>query len=77
MKKAFDTEDHIPLFRMLGKARNRGVAESFKSSIKFIKFGVLQGLVLGTILFLIYIDDLFSGTYPGKRTVFADDKAPT
>lgn len=45
------------------------------STVRNIRCGVPQGSVLGPILFLIFINDMYSGCLKGKVTAFADDTA--
>jgi len=43
--------------------------------VKFVKFGVPHVTILGPILFLIYINDLFELNLDGKALAYADDTA--
>ena len=52
--------------------RQREVVDGEASSWKSVLNGVLQGSVLGPMLFLVYIDDLEEGV-TGNILKFADD----
>jgi len=51
------------------------VVDNQKSSVQSVCCGVPQGSVLGPVLFLIYINDLYAGPFRGRLTGFADDTA--
>ena len=49
------------------------VINDVKSNVRTIKYGVPQGSVLGPILFLIYINDLYRAVNHSRVRLFADD----
>ena len=88
LKKAFDTVDHIILLCKLSHHRIRGiinlalyltdttqttqVGASISSKGKIL-FGFLQGSVLRTLLFLIFINGVYSVSSKLNFYLFADD----
>ena len=86
--KAFDTVSHEILMHKLyfygicGPAyeliasylslRNQFVVNNTQSSLKPINIGVLQGSILGPLLFLIFVNDICNATNCNPR-LFADD----
>ena len=87
--KAFDKVDHAMLLKKLdlygvqGKAHRwfsnflqgrtqHVVIDGVESKIRVLS-GVPQGTVLGLLLFILYINDLFSVVKHSKVKVFADD----
>ena len=89
MQKAFDTVDHKILLHKLEYYRIRGVYndwfKSYSSDEKHVSIngynsdlmpvdcGVPQGSVLGPLLFLSYINDLYKAMQYCKVHHFADD----
>jgi len=51
---------------------NSRISEKFTSTLKKMKGGVSQGLVLGPDLFLLKINDLPINIQGGRTTLFAD-----
>jgi hypothetical protein len=49
------------------------VKNSYISSCKKVEHGVLQGSVLGSLLFLLYINDITANVQGAKMVLFADD----
>ena len=44
-----------------------------KSQSKIIKYGVPRGFILGTLLFILYINDFLTGSSLLHKVLFADD----
>jgi len=47
--------------------------DNFKSSIKKIEKGIAQNSILGPLLFIIYINDIFKLPLKGTLILYADD----
>ena len=76
-QKAFDTVDHgilLDWFKSYLSNRLQYVSiNGFHSKNEMMKYGVPQWLVLGPLLFLIYINDLRNAIYHSTVHLFADD----
>ena len=89
LQNAFDTVDHQILLKKLehygitGRAndwfnsyfsnRQQFVSNGYKSKSQLMEYGLPQGLVLGPLLFLIYINDLNKAIKYCTTRHFADD----
>lgn len=51
--------------------------KDYKSTIKCTKFGVAQGLKLGPLLFLVFINDFLRVELNGQLQLYADDSSVT
>ena len=49
------------------------VGNSLSSIFRFITIGVLQGSILGVILFIIYLNDIGNAAKDLLKVIFADD----
>lgn len=74
MKKIGFRDDAIKLLESYLQNRKQFIfMQGISSNQKLIKRGVPQGSILGAILFLIYINDLFNLNWQGCLQLYADD----
>ena len=55
--------------------KQRVQVQGKKSSFKFLKNGVPQGSVLSTLLFILFVNDIFKLNLKGRIQMYADDAA--
>lgn len=66
----------LKLFRSYLKDREQMVkVNGVLSDVRMIKYGVPQGTVLGPLLFILYVNNLFNLSTRGRIISFADDTA--
>ena len=91
LEKAFDTEDHVNLckklegigaisikwFKSYLYGRQQVVTiDGITSCLGLVTCGVPQGSILGSLLFLCYVNDLVTSvSADGKLILYADDNA--
>ena len=61
----------------LSNRKQYTLMNNHESSLKGIKYGVPQGSVLGPLLFLIYVNDMYKSTVNDSIAMFADDTSLT
>ena len=72
----FSNESLAFIQNYLTNRQQRTKINSSYSSLRDIKFGVPQGFILGSLLFYIFINDIFLFLENTKITNYADDNTP-